>query len=485
MLTRLKVNGFKNLVNVDVSFGAFTCITGANGVGKSNLFDAVLFLSALADMTMQDAAQIVRNQSGKSYDIRELFLKPASNKSPTMSFEAEMIVPKQGLDDLGQTAEAANTFLRYCLEIRLTADNEPGSNRLEILKETLEHFNQSNYKSHLPFTHSKSWRESVIRAGRSSDLISTVIEENQTIILAHQAGGQERFRKFSAVALPRTVLSASNSSESPTCALARNEMRSWHMLQLEPSSLRRSDDFSSKKTLSSDGSHLAATLERIHLQNKEAGIYSRVASRLSELVEGVKEIQVDRDEKRRTLTLQLMNMQGEIFSAQTLSDGTLRFIAFAALELDPEATGVYCIEEPENGIHPARISFMMQALKSIAMDLDLAIDSDNPLRQIIINTHSPAVVQETIDDDLLVAELKEITIEGIKVNTVHFGGLPNTWRSRANMPVVARGILLDYLYSLKSDADIVQKATNGLNLPKKIKDRPDLQLSYADESANG
>lgn len=156
MLTRLKVNGFKNLVNVDVSFGAFTCITGANGVGKSNLFDAVLFLSALADMPMMNAAQIVRNQSCKSSDIRELFFKPAFKQSPTMSFEAEMIVPKQGLDDLGQTAKAANTFLRYCLEIRLTADNEPGSNRLEILKETLEHFNQSDCKSHLPFTHSKS-----------------------------------------------------------------------------------------------------------------------------------------------------------------------------------------------------------------------------------------------------------------------------------------------------------------------------------------
>lgn len=40
MLTRLKIRGFKNLVDVDVAFGPFTCIAGANGVGKSNLFDA-------------------------------------------------------------------------------------------------------------------------------------------------------------------------------------------------------------------------------------------------------------------------------------------------------------------------------------------------------------------------------------------------------------------------------------------------------------
>ncbi|MBM3262563.1 MAG: AAA family ATPase [candidate division Zixibacteria bacterium] len=56
MLTRLKVSGFKNLVDVEVRFGPFTCIAGANGVGKSNLFDAILFLSALADRSLIEAA---------------------------------------------------------------------------------------------------------------------------------------------------------------------------------------------------------------------------------------------------------------------------------------------------------------------------------------------------------------------------------------------------------------------------------------------
>ena len=60
MLTRLKVNGFKNLMNVDIRFGPFTCIAGANGVGKSNLFDAIRFLSALADdRPLIEAAQSV------------------------------------------------------------------------------------------------------------------------------------------------------------------------------------------------------------------------------------------------------------------------------------------------------------------------------------------------------------------------------------------------------------------------------------------
>lgn len=48
MLTRFEVSGFKNLSDVTVDFSAFTCIAGENGVGKSNLFDAVQFLAATA-----------------------------------------------------------------------------------------------------------------------------------------------------------------------------------------------------------------------------------------------------------------------------------------------------------------------------------------------------------------------------------------------------------------------------------------------------
>jgi len=73
MLTRLKINGFKNLVNVDVRFGPFTCIAGANGVGKSNLFDAIRFLSALANTTLLGAASSVRGEE-KNLRMLKAFL---------------------------------------------------------------------------------------------------------------------------------------------------------------------------------------------------------------------------------------------------------------------------------------------------------------------------------------------------------------------------------------------------------------------------
>jgi predicted ATPase len=125
MLTRLKVRGFKNLVDVDGRFGPFTCIAGVNGVGKSNLFDAIHFLSLLAERTLLDAALEVRG--ARTAGVRSLFHRSGARFAGEMSFEAEMIVPRTGRDDLGQEASATSTFLRYALTLGYRRDPASGS----------------------------------------------------------------------------------------------------------------------------------------------------------------------------------------------------------------------------------------------------------------------------------------------------------------------------------------------------------------------
>ena len=105
MLTRLKVSGVKNLVDVDVRFGPFTCVAGANGTGKSNLFDAIRFLSALADNTLMDAALSTRAEGERTGDVRSLFHCVGDQYDNEMSLVAEMLVPKHAMDDLGQENE--------------------------------------------------------------------------------------------------------------------------------------------------------------------------------------------------------------------------------------------------------------------------------------------------------------------------------------------------------------------------------------------
>src|ERR1022692_2025472 len=149
MLTRLRVSGFKNLVDVDISFGPFTCIAGPNGVDKSNLLDAIVFLSALADRPLLDAALSVRDQGTKTGDIRGLFHHAGDHFDEEMSFEADMIVPEHGTDDLGQQATATATFVHYALSLRYKSDGSArGLGSLELVKEELSHITLGDASSH-------------------------------------------------------------------------------------------------------------------------------------------------------------------------------------------------------------------------------------------------------------------------------------------------------------------------------------------------
>lgn len=495
MLTRLKVSGFKNLVDVDVRFGPFNCIAGSNGVGKSNLFDAIRFLRALADRPLIEAASTVRDEEGRTSDIRGLFHRVGDDYAPRMAFEAEMIIPGMGVDDLGQNAKASTTFLRYSLELGYRDNGGEYPVGLTILREELTHINLSAAGKFLCFPHKESWRRSVLLGRRTSPLISTEQDEaGNRIIKRHQDGVSGLPLSRPAANLPRTVLSAANAAESPTALLARREMQSWQLLQLEPSALRRPDDFSASPHLSANGAHLAAALyhlakgERrpeLKTDEREARaqqVYAQVANRIAELIDDVREVRVDRDERRELFTLQVAGRDGTPHPARALSDGTLRFLALAVLEQDPTARGVWCLEEPENGIHPERIPAMLRLLQNIAVDVDEVVDADNPLRQVIVNTHSPAVVAQVPDDSLLVADSRELEVRGRRCRVARFACLPDTWRSHASepAPVVPKAQLLAYLnpvgaLTASGEYDLPRQA-HPERPPRRVIDRSDVQM---------
>ena len=163
MLTRLRVRGFKNLTDVEVRFGPFTCIAGANGVGKSNLLDAISFLSALSDKPLIDAALCVRDEGGRAGDVRSLFHRVGTEYAREMSFEAEMIVPKNGFDDLGQPATSTTTLLRYSLTLRYRADEVYHSCwRIGNRQRRVTHIKRREASKHLLFPNSMQWRRSVL-----------------------------------------------------------------------------------------------------------------------------------------------------------------------------------------------------------------------------------------------------------------------------------------------------------------------------------
>lgn len=495
MITRFRVNGFKNLVNVDLSFGSFTCIAGANGVGKSNLFDAIRFLSSLADQTLVDAARSVRDDTASNWDVRSMFRRIGHFDAEPISFVVDMIIPQEGSDDVSlSVVKATSTYLRYELELEyVPSKNGTIHQPLRIVKEILTPIPRGDANKELRFEKSKEWLASVVTGRRTTPYIST----NEGKIHLHQdqqkgMGGGRTFQHV-ASALSRTVVCAANSFETPTVLLAKHEMKSWRILQLEPSALRRHDTVDAPRKMTTQGEHLPATLNRLAQSLKgdatppsESAVYTRIANRLYELLGEIKNVHVDHDERRDTLTLTVTDRQHSKHQARSLSDGTLRFLALSTLAEDPEEIGVICLEEPENGIHPARITAMLKLLRDIACDPWEPVGIDNPFRQVIINTHSPVVVTNVDDDSLLVARTHRATDRGVPFDKVVFHCVSETWRSKIEgTETTSPGAIQEYLQPMASEpgteqeqATVSKPVTQRGPRSRRIKNRRDLTPSF-------
>lgn len=442
MLTRLRIQGFKNIVDAEVRFGPFTCIAGANGAGKSNLFDAIQFLRDLTEFSIIEAAARVRDPLGKSGDIRAIFTQAEVQFGQTVRFEADFIVPKDVRDDFNRHTQPTATYLTYALELGYIAASGQSSERLELLHESLTYIPASAAKKRLSFPHTTAFRESVVLNERRAPYISTEQDEGKAVIKLHQDGGSRgQPIKVPAEGSPKTLVGGNNTSDYPTVLAARREMQSWTLLQLEPSALRQPDPFSADPRVGANGAHLAATLQRLDAE-------AVIANKLAQLLDDVANVSVDKDNSRRTLTLQVTGRNGVSHPARALSDGTLRFLALAILAVDPDTGRLLCLEEPENGIHPSRIPAILKLLLSMAVDTRDAVNADNPLKQVIINTHSPVVVQQlNIDDLVLVGAVRHAG-----VSQATFDCIAHTWRTKADprangeaTSVAAPGDILAYL----------------------------------------
>jgi predicted ATPase len=394
MLTSLHVQGFKNLLDVKIDFGPFTCIAGFNAAGKSNVFDAIRFLHLLTEKSsIMEAAQSLRDTHGRALQPADLFTKLEDYTAPEMRFVAELVVDQKVEDDFGVKAKAAISTLRY--ELRFALNDDTGM--LELTYESLTPIKLSEARKSIAFTKNPKFLQSVISGRRTVPFISTSSDAEITV---HQEG--HGGRKLPAVNSSRTILGGTNVADFPTILAARHEMSQWRTLLLEPSAMRASSKYTDPQSIDVRGGNLANTIYRLANQERIPGqVCSELANKLSKLVEDVRNLRVVSNDRFEARTIELQGRDGIYHPAHALSDGTLRFLVLSVLDLDPDVRGMICLEEPENGIHPERIPVMLELLHDIAVDPDYEVNHDNPMRQVVVNTHSPLVVVNTREDDLV------------------------------------------------------------------------------------
>lgn len=391
MITNIKINGFKSFHNFEMNFTPLTVVAGANASGKSNLFDALKLLSRLAETDLKTAFSEQRGNPN------ELFTLYGENwYASEMSFVVEMLVHRTVQDNWGDEAELNNTRLRYELVI-VRAASELGFDDLSIKHEQLEKISYETdqwVKTLVPKETKPLWQTK--RAGGSRKPFIQTEKQNDIItIKIRQDGRHGRGPKATpAHAASQTILSSINSVDFQHAFAVKEEMRSWKFLQLNPTDLREPtrQDVGLRDSMTPSGKNLAAALYRI----KRADAYSlkEISRKLNTFLPNFVEVNVYDDSANRQFMIKVKGEDGQEFSSQLLSEGTLRLLALCILDHDEQHTSLLCFEEPENGVHPFRITAMAHLLKDLSADFT---DIEGPLRQVIVNTHSPVLVSQLLE----------------------------------------------------------------------------------------
>jgi hypothetical protein len=107
--------------------------------------------------------------------------------------------------------------------------------------------------------------------------------------------------------------------------------------------------------------------------------------------------------------------------------------------------------------------------------VQVPVDADNPLRQVIINTHSPSVVACVDDGALLLAQSGPGMWNGTESSRLSIRHLSGTWRDNEEFkePTVTRGDLLAYLNPLGGLTNEEQEGRVGAT---RVMHRKDMQL---------
>lgn len=386
MLTYIKINGFKSFHNFEMEFSPFTVIAGANASGKSNLFDALKLLGRLAEA--DNLKKAFREQRG---EFMELFTQYGENDYATeMSFCVEMLVNQKIKDAWGNEEDLKYTRLRYELKIKRYT-NSAGIEDLAVIYEYLENLKHQEDKwiKLIPLSNLEHWRPKVVTGKRGIPYIKTETKNGDidTVLVPQdgKAGIKKHFRLNQA---SRTILSSFDALDFPHVLAAKEEMRSWQFLELNPEDLRQpTNKNTGEDTLSQSGKNLAAVLYRI--KQEDPYILKEISRKLQTFLPNFIAVDVIDDTENKQYLIKIKDKDKKEYSSRVLSEGTLRILALCILEYDNKHKGLLCFEEPENGIHPLRIEAMAKLLKGLSLDFK---DTQMPLHQVIVNTHSPVLV---------------------------------------------------------------------------------------------
>ena len=253
----------------------------------------------------------------------------------------------------------------------------------------------------------------------------------------------ERYSRWTKRELPFVGKEAGISVPNPKESIVkhvREKLSQWRVYHFHDTSsnspMKKIVDVSDNRYLRSDASNLAAFLyflrEEFYEEYKMIrNIVKMVAPFFEDFV--LEPLAFNKD----ALRLEWKHTTSDAyFNADSLSDGTLRFIAIATLLLQPRylRPSVILIDEPELGLHPYAITILAHLVKRVAAERTqviistqspLLLDHFEPQEVIVAERHDGSTMLKRLDVDSLATWLEEYSL-GQLWEKNELGGRPTT-----------------------------------------------------------
>ncbi|MCA2717070.1 AAA family ATPase [Microcystis sp. M169S2] len=336
-IVSIKIKNYRMFKNIHIrDIPPFCVIIGANGTGKSTLFDIFGFLRDALKNNIRQALQI---RGG----YREIITRGQEQENIEIELQFRMKI----LD--------TERLVTYILIIG------QNKNRPVIKREILRYKRGEHGKPFhfLDFQLGQGYaitnEEDFSKPDKELDREEQQLESND--ILAIKGLGQ--FQRFKAATAFRSLI------------------ENWHVSDFHISEARGSKEISYAEHLSPTGDNIATVAQYIYQQYPT--IFQQILEKMKQRVPGISSVEAKETEDGRLILRFQDQAFKDPFIDRYVSDGTMKMFAYLILLFDPNPHPLLCVEEPENQLYPT-------LLKELAEEFAHYSDRGG---QVFVSSHSP------------------------------------------------------------------------------------------------
>lgn len=361
MIEKLGLRDFKSFRDAEIEFGPLTVIVGTNAAGKSNLKDALRFLHGVG--LGYNVSEILGGKSGPS-GIREwrgirggfgevafrgasvfslrcdfkfwAVMSPRFRKLTRLRYEIEVDVSDAQLGPR-VVRESLGTTAKYIWSSHAEDDPPPQKGKHQL---RIRHRRGGNHRKHGPVSDCSSLIPAVVQLAADSETPAYARRTSQVVV---------------------------------------EELRKIRFLDLDPDAMREPAQIG-QTVLGDRGENLSSVLNALTADDSLKQALLSWVKALTPL--DASDFYFEKAFADRIMVY-LEEAGGERISAQSASDGTLRFLAVAAALLMPESGRFFFFDELDNGIHPTRLHLLLQLATQTCKQTGV---------QVVGSTHNPAML---------------------------------------------------------------------------------------------